>query len=184
LQSRLRSYKKEEREKLSKVCQAEPAHAELEQEILALLEECRAPLLQYAAGMAGSADAARDALQEASLRYFLARRSGVVFENPRAWLFSVARHYIVDQMRKQLRQANVGEQELTRIADPGGCPDQAYQHTYLDETIGRTLSPRERVCIRHRLNGLSYEDISRSMGISTNTVGVLINRAFKKVRAA
>ena len=64
------------------------------------------------------------------------------------------------------------------------CPDQAYQHTYLADTIGRTLSPRERVCIRHRLNGLSYEDIGRSMGISTNTVGVLINRAFKKVKAA
>lgn len=166
------------------VCHPEQVSEELEREILDLLDECRMPLLQYAAGVAGSTDAANDALQEASLRYFIARRNGVIFDNPRAWLFRVARHYIVDQLRKHARQSNGGDQELNRIADPAGCPDQAYQHTYLADTIVRTLSPRERVCIRHRLNGLSYEDIGRSMGISTNTVGVLINRAFKKVKAA
>jgi len=166
------------------VCHPEQAERLLEQEILELLDECRTPLLQYAAGVAGNSDAARDALQEASLRYFIARRNGIRFENPRAWLFRVARHYVLDQIRKQSRQSVAGEDELTRIADPAGCPDQAYQHRFLADVIGRALSPRERVCIRHRMNGLSYEDIGRSMGISSNTVGVLINRAVKKVKAA
>jgi RNA polymerase sigma-70 factor (ECF subfamily) len=174
----------DQREKLLTECQPEQVDYALEREILDLLEDCRAPLLQYAAGVAGSADAARDALQEASLRYFLARRNGAHFDNPRGWLFRVARHYIVDQLRKQSRQTIICDQDLTRIADPAGCPDQAYQQTFLTDTIGRALSPRERICIQHRLNGLSYEDIGRSMGISTNTVGVLINRAFKKVKAA
>jgi RNA polymerase sigma-70 factor, ECF subfamily len=164
-------------------CYPEPGKFAVEQELESILDECRSALLNYAAGLARSSDAASDALQEASLRYLIARQSGVMFDNPKAWLFRVARHYLFDQMRKQSRQLSVGADEMAKVADPKGCPDQAYRQTFLADTIGRTLSKRERVCIHHRLDGLSYEDISRSMGISTNTVGVLINRAVKKVRA-
>ena len=164
-------------------CYPEQGEFAVEQELVSILDECRSALLNYASGLARSSDAANDALQEASLRYLIARQSGVTFENPRAWLFRVARHYLFDQMRKQSRQPSVGADEMAKLADPNGCPDQAYRQTFLADTIGRALSKRERVCIHHRLDGLSYEDISRSMGISTNTVGVLINRAVKKVRA-
>ena len=169
---------------MSTIFHPRPIEATLDEEMFSLLEECGASLLQYATGIAGSVDAARDAVQEASLRYWVARRTGATFDNPRAWLFRVARHYIFDQMRKQSRHHMVSENELTQIADTKGDPDQAYQQVVLADTIRRALSPRERTCIRHRLDGLSYEDIGRSMGISPNTVGVMINRAFKKVQAA
>jgi RNA polymerase sigma-70 factor, ECF subfamily len=164
-------------------CYPEPPEFAIEQELENLLNDCRSALLSYAAGVAHNSDAANDALQEASLRYLVARHSGVTFDNPRAWMFRVARHYLFDQMKKQSRQPSVDAEQLAKVADPNGCPDQAYRQTFLADTIGRALSKRERVCIHHRLDGLSYEDISRSMGISTNTVGVLINRAVKKVRA-
>jgi RNA polymerase sigma factor (sigma-70 family) len=169
---------------LTTACLGEPTEFVIEQELVELLGQCRSALLSYASNLSGSSDAAHDAIQEASLRYLLARQGGVVLDNPRAWLFRVARHYIFDQMRKQSRQTTIGSEEMARVADPNSCPDRAYRQTYLADTIGRALSKRERVCIHHRLDGLSYEDISRSMGISTNTVGVLINRAVKKVRSA
>lgn len=149
-----------------------------------LIADCRIPLLRYAANLAGDPDAAMDAMQEATLRYWMARKSGAEFDNPRAWMFRVARHYLLDQIRRRARQRPVDLSMATRIADPKENPEQAYQQSDLAERIGSALSPRERVCVRHRIDGLSYEDIGRSMGISTNTVGVLLNRASKKIQAA
>ena len=158
-------------------------HSTIEEELVELIEQCRTPLLQYGAGVTGSADMALDALQEASLRYLVARQNGVVFDNPRAWLFRVVRHYGLDMLRKQSRISDIGDDRMGSITDTSDDPEAAYRRVQMADLIHRGLSPRERVCINHRLDGLSYEEISRAMVISSGTVGVLINRAVKKVRA-
>ena len=157
--------------------------AALAHELQHTLAEHGSALLQYATSLSRSTEAARDAVQEAATRYWLARSTGTEFENPRGWLFRVVRHQLLDQRRREGRLTNLEPEVWASIADVRGNPEELCQRDAMDKAI-QSLSPRERACIRHRLNGMSYADIGKAMGVATNTVGVVINRVMRKVQAA
>ena len=46
------------------------------------------------------------------------------------------------------------------------------------------LSPRELECLRLRQDGLNYKEIAKVLGIDSGTVGALLARGLKKIRAA
>lgn len=63
-----------------------------------MYQEHASALSRYAASFARTPDAARDAVQEIFLRYFVERRYGRQIENPRAWLYFVLRNHLQQQM--------------------------------------------------------------------------------------
>ena len=161
-----------------------PAAVALEQEIARLYESEAPGVLRYAATVAGNPDTAQDALQEAFFRFFIARSAGQQFQSPKAWLFRVARNYIVDRKRSSSRH-EISIESALNVPNP--LPDPAAGITssgLLQRAAQIGLSAREVDCFRLRSEGLRYEDIANVLGLRPGTVGALLARAHGKIRQA
>ncbi|AGI23527.1 RNA polymerase sigma factor [Pseudomonas sp. MT3] len=125
----------------------------------------------------GSADAA-DLAQDAFAQW-LKSSSRHDVEQPRAFLFQVARNLLRDHWRRQHKAAEVGEPELGGEADlrpaaEGGEPVvQLERQRYLrrlSEALD-SLPPRRREAfVLHKFEGLSQPEVARRMGISLSMV--------------
>jgi len=72
---------------------------EIERDVVRLYGEYSEGMFRYAFLLLANREAAQDALQEAFLRYFVARSGNRSIERPRAWLFRVLRNYLLDQLK-------------------------------------------------------------------------------------
>jgi DNA-directed RNA polymerase specialized sigma24 family protein len=77
----------------------------IEQEIADLYEKEAGGILRYAGVVASNKETAHDALQEAFFRFFLCRTAGQQIRSPKAWLFRVARNYVLDQRAQGMKSA-------------------------------------------------------------------------------
>ncbi len=157
---------------------------QIEAEVVDLFRQNAAALSRYAAALTRDKEAVRDGVQEAFLRYFAARTRGQHMENPRAWLFTVLRNYILDRHR---RSATCAEVELTcaeQLADRSPNQETRYETTEISRRILENLSPREQECMRLRLEGLGYDEIAQVLRIRSGTVGALLARGVKKIRSS
>jgi RNA polymerase sigma factor (sigma-70 family) len=161
-----------------------PPHAAgIEQEIADLYEREAGGILRYAGVVAGNQESAHDALQEAFFRFFLCRSAGRQIRSPKAWLFRVARNYLLDQ-KKACSRHEVGIEWLLNVP----CPAHPEDHSRISELLRRLLqiglSPREIECVRLRTEDLGYEEIAGVLGLQAGTVGALLARAHEKMRNA
>ncbi len=165
-------------------CPASPPIAGIEQEIVDLYEKEAGGILRYARALADNREMAHDALQEAFFRFFLCRSAGQQIRSPKGWLFRVARNYVLDQKRAGARH-EVGIESLRNLPCPvhraeadGGTSE------LLQGLLQIGLSPRERECVRLRMEDLGYEEIAGVLGLRAGTVGALLTRAHDKIRKA
>jgi RNA polymerase sigma-70 factor (ECF subfamily) len=141
-------------------------------------------LYRYAVALARDPDSARDAVQETFLRYYQTRVQGTAIETQAAWLFRVLRNYVLDQHRGPAGRETVALAVLEDRADEGpSVEEQAARQEVAERALG-LLSPRELECLRLRTQGLRYHEISEVLQIEVGTVGALLARALKKLRAA
>ncbi len=162
----------------------DPVTAGIEQEIRELYAKEAAGMLRHAVSVAGNSETAQDAVQEAFLRFFVARTGGQRIRNPRAWLFRVLRNHVLDQ-KKSSAWNQSGLEALMNSPGPGYDPEAAYGRIEaLRRTLGTTLTPREVECVRLRSAGLRYDEIAGVLKLHSGTVGALLTRAHKKIRAA
>ena len=145
--------------------------------------ERAAELLSYARLVAHEEDLARDAVQEAFMRYFIALSSGESIEAPRAWLYRVLHNYLLDR-RREFRVRH--ERSLTDIRKhSGGSPDIESQclRRELMAVAKSALTRREFDCFHLRSQGLPYDEIAAALRLQSGTVGALISRSVRKVRS-
>lgn len=136
-------------------------------------------LAAYARRLTHDAALAQDAVQEAFLRFFLARMQGERVEHPSAWLHRVLHNYICECTRSSFVRTCVALDE----APPSALSGQADAgRTEWDEAFERLLAPREVQCLRLRTEGLDYTEIAARMSIRPGTVGALLHRAARKLR--
>jgi len=152
-------------------------------ETAAAYEQYGPALLRYAWQIVGNQEEARDAVQEAFLRFFVERRYGRVIENPRAWLYHVLRNYLLDRLkanpaRRELQKGDVG----ALAADKRENPEELLEQSQTAREIANALSDREYVCLTLRGEGLSYAEIAHVMSIRSGTVGALLARAHGKLK--
>ncbi len=153
----------------------------LKREITQIYEDCSAGLYRYGYTLTRNEDLARDALQEAFLRFFITRQDGAEIREPKAWLYRVLRNHLLDGFRSHASR-EIGIDELRESPDRTQNPEASYQHTEVTRRLYGALSPRELECLRLRAEGLSYDEIAGVLGIRQGTVGALLARAHKKVR--
>jgi RNA polymerase sigma factor (sigma-70 family) len=156
--------------------------SELEREVVAVYEQCSAELLAYGSSMTGNADSALDAVQETFLRYIVERRHGRRIESPRAWLYRVLRHYLLDRFDAASVRREVATEDLTDVPDGRHDPESLLQQAQMAEEVTLALTPREMECLRLRASGLSYAEIAGQLGIQAGTVSALLTRVHKKLR--
>ncbi|MET9076170.1 sigma-70 family RNA polymerase sigma factor [Streptomyces sp. NPDC004232] len=147
-----------------------------EELIRTLYAEHAGPLFHYALRLtSGDRQWAEDVVQETLLR---AWRHPAAFEprrgSARAWLFTVARHLVIDAHRaRQARPAETGGDALDRVAERTAGEDrieQALQSWAVADAV-RTLSADHRaVLVETYYRGRTMAEAADVLGIPLGTV--------------
>ena len=152
-----------------------------------LIARWEGPLVRYAARVAGSLDAGRDAVQETFLR--LCRLNdderSELESHPARWLFAVCRSRALDVRRKESRMSAVMDLD-ERIAPGAVLPHELLEQR---ETEDRAIALLDRLpdnqqeVIRLKFqNDLSYREIADITGHSVSNVGFLLHTGIKRLR--
>lgn len=155
--------------------------SDLQRELRELYERYAVELVRYACSLSRNADAARDVVQEAFLRYFTERRFGRSIESPRAWLYVVTRN-LLHQAANSTGQTTPAEVDIEKVADRSADPEILLQRSQMMRLIATVLSARESECLNLRLEGLGYSAIAAALGVHQGTVSTLLARVRSKVR--
>ena len=154
-------------------------------------EDNRDHLRSVAYGMLGSVSEAEDAVQEAWLRLDRSEPEAIV--DMQAWLTTVVGRICLDMLRarRSRREHYVG----TWLPEPVVALDGVAgpeQEAVLSEAVGIAmlvvldqLSPPERLAfVLHDVFGVSFEEVGRIAGRSTDAARQLASRARRRVRTA
>ena len=166
---------------------AEMDRDDAERIVTELFTSCYSATVRYAAHRCGSLDLAEDLVQEAFGALYARLRAGGRIQKPRAWVMKTVHNKICRYWRETHRQPEQAIPRLELEALPlatesfGAYTDSA--RPYLEGFLAR-LAPREREVILLRAQGLKYREIASQLGISSNSVGTLLLRGMRKMRAA
>lgn len=102
----------------------------------------------------------------------------------KTWMFSIARHKWCDYLRKKHRQ--VETETLTEfLGSTEKGPDERYLDRELLEQIEVLLEAepeRTRKVVRMRMEGFSFHEIGKALGISESSARVIYFRTKEKIR--
>jgi RNA polymerase sigma-70 factor (ECF subfamily) len=130
-------------------------------------------------------DLTQDALERA-LRRFESLTPG---SNARAWLFTILHNAFIDRCRRKAaaRTMPLEEEDIaapTSSSQPTPPPAwTAITPEQLRSAVDSLDEGFRDVYRMHALEGRSYEEISRALGLPTNTVGTRLARARRKLKA-
>ena len=157
---------------------AAPLPADATAEVLALFEQHGAALYRFSRSTLDSRADAQDVVQETFLKLLEHLRRGGDRTNLRAWLFTVAANACRDRARRRLRWLPWRAELDTRTAAENDDPRDLARA----RTAFRRLSPRDRLLLSLRAQGLSYRDIGVAAGIRASSVGRLLARAVDRAK--
>jgi len=145
-----------------------------------LYQERGEEFLHYGLGLARNEELAKDALQEAFMRYFAALCAGSKIDSPRAWIYRVMHNYLLDRLNEvRFRKEDHLSNAVSGYQDIEG---ECFRRECL-RLIRGALTAREFDCFRLRSEGLKYGEIARMLRVAPGTVGALICRAMRKIRS-
>lgn len=125
---------------------------------------------------------ADDLLQDVFLKALRQGRRFCVIENPRAWLFQVARNVIVDRARAARRFEPLDEESLPGVADDTELDPVDALVTCVDLSLAE-LSPADAEILRAcDLEGGSQQAYAEARGISLTAAKARLMRARKRLR--
>lgn len=157
---------------------------EAKKHFLAAYDAHAGELFRFCFMKVSSSERAEDLVQDVFTRYWQVLRDGTTPDNPRAFLYRLARNLVIDWYRKKksvsldvLREAGVdfagvGKEE---IVDTAQVNELLTVINELDDTS------REALLLRF-VEGWTPKEIAELNGESANAVSVRLNRALAKVR--
>ena len=173
------------------VIEIESGPADVEAEVLALFDECGAPLMRYVGSFGVSAHDTEDVVQDVFLSLFRHVQLGKPRTNLRGWLFKVAHNLALRQRtRTRKRQANedrgVGDVASAAHAASlfGTNPEEQLASHQRQErllAVFRALPERDRRCLALRAEGLRYRDIAAALGMSLGAVAKSLARSMTRM---
>lgn len=130
-------------------------------------------------------DEADDAVQEALMRLWLARKRLAQVENPDGFAMQACRHICLDMIRRNGRSPIDSTSTLPTPADSAPAADEMMISRETDAAIDSLfarLSPAQSVIIRLRhIEGLSTADMAAITGTSEGAVRLSLSRARKNI---
>jgi RNA polymerase sigma-70 factor (ECF subfamily) len=151
-----------------------------------LLEALAPRLRKFAAnGLArsgvGNADA-EDVVQEILLAIHLKRQTWMQDQPFLPWLNAIARHKLIDVLRRRGRRGEVPIEGLIEIL-PDAQPEPESSHTELSKLVSRLDGKQQSVVSAISLDGNSIKDTAAKFGMSEGAVRVAFHRGLKKLAA-
>lgn len=145
--------------------------------------------------MCSNPEDAADMTQEAFIKAYNSLPSFRGDSKFSVWLYRIVSNVCLDFLRKQKRRPSVslsledesGESVELQIPDESASPHKLLEQKLSREAVRRGLNelpPEHRqILILRELQGLSYDEISESLGLESGTVKSRIFRARKKLCA-
>lgn len=145
-------------------------------------------LKRYLRSRGASAETAADLTQETFLRLLTASPLGPV-DNVQAYIFRTANNLSIDLARRQrlLPFLDNGEEVLDRLIDEAPSPERVVvsrQELAILQTALNQVPQTPRSVFLARLDGRTFEDIGRTIGIPTQTAFSQMVRVMMYLRAA
>jgi RNA polymerase sigma-70 factor, ECF subfamily len=157
------------------------AVAEESSDLAVLLQASEQALGRFLAQVMRDRFLAEDVLQETLLIAFERRVELASVENPRAWLFGVARNRALLAMRG-VRRARAALDRLGRASNSTVDPADAVT---VRDVLARVLSPDDRMLVVLRyVHGFSAGDLATMTGRSEDAVRQRLSRARRRLLAA
>lgn len=158
-----------------------------------LVERYKNRLLTVLEHLVGHREQAEDLAQEVFLRVFRARERYEPGAKFSTWLFTIANNVASNALRSRSRRREVGVPEangsesgamsldqLAKAASgfmPARRMDKAEQAAMVRQAVS-TLSERQRTALLlSKFEGMSYQDIAETMGLSVQAIKSLLSRA-------
>ncbi len=149
-----------------------------------------------AVGIVGDPDEAQDVVQEAFIKAYYSLREFRFGSNFYTWFYRLLVNRAIDRWRKSARSRTVPMDE-SWLRDDGSAPDgTVYPRTpeemagnrQLSEALSRAIGSlpeyHRAVILLREVEGMSYEEIAKSLGCSVGTVMSRLHYARAKLRDA
>ena len=143
------------------------------------------PMLGYLTRFVGDRALAEDVLQECFVRVHKVRHTYQRGRPLRPWMYAIARHVAVDELRRRKRRREIKDSDEVLDALPGEDPREAPgQRDPVDlEGAMAELPPSQReALVLTKLNGLSVREAAAALNSSEGAVKVKVHRAMAKLR--
>ena len=151
----------------------------------ALYRESRDDVYAYVVSVLRSRSAAEDVTAQAFERAFRKARSYDPRKGgPRAWLFGIARHAALDELRRGKRIATMVAEPVDAAAAPDEAAERAFERAAVRNALA-DLPPRDREIVALKFHaGLDNAEIADVLGVSVSNAGTQLHRAMTKLRRA
>lgn len=163
------------------------AESPLEQEVVALFDQLRAPLLRYAINFGLTVQDGEEIVQETFLALFRHVQQGKSRENLRGWVFRVAHNLSLKRRTSPALASPALDADITLLADSAPDPEAsatgAQQQRHLLAAF-RALPEQDRRCLTLRAEGLRYREIAQTLGMSLGAVSMSLSRSLARLARA
>jgi RNA polymerase sigma-70 factor (ECF subfamily) len=154
-----------------------------------LVRRHEGPALGFASALLGDEDEAADALQDAFVQAYRALPRLAPGSPFGPWFRAIVRNACLDRLRspRMTRSAPFDARSLDRATWNEPIAERAVARREISEAIGRALralpdEQRAAVLLRE-VEGLSYTEIARTLGIPEGTVGSRLSHARAALRS-
>jgi RNA polymerase sigma-70 factor, ECF subfamily len=160
------------------------AASTLEEEVVAMFEQLRNPLLRYSLSFRIAAPDAEEIVQEVFLALFQHLRRRKSRANLHGWLFRVAHNLALKNRMKAQRQSPAAPEALMDSAP--GPEEQVADLQRQDRLLAvvKALPEMDRCCLSLRAEGLRYREIAGVLGISLGTVANSLGKSLSRLSRA
>jgi RNA polymerase sigma-70 factor, ECF subfamily len=162
----------------------------LEEDVVSLFEQFRAPVLRYLVSFRISAPDAEEIAQEVFLALFQHLRQGKSRANLQGWVFRVAHNQALKH-RTRIRRHSEHFAYLPPFTEapddltpgPDECLEVIQKQRRLLAVV-RALPAQDQCCLSLRAEGLRYRDIAEVLGMSLGAVANSLERSLSRLARA
>ncbi len=156
----------------------------LQDEVVALFDQFRTPLLRYSLSFGLAAPDAEDVIQEVFLALFRHLQSGKPRDNLRGWLFRVAHNLSLKRRSRDRPFSTASSEDQLLLADPGPGPEaqaaDAQRRARLLAVVA-ALPEQDRRCLYLRAEGLRYREIAAVLEMSLAAISLSLSRSLARM---
>ncbi len=133
-----------------------------------------------------SQETAQDLTSETFVRTWETFQKGETLENPRAYLYQVARNLIIDFYREKAKTQTIPDEYIQGEIDPSPGPEEkALQNSNLEQIKGALTNLKDEyqdIIIWHYLDDLKVPEIAKILDKSEDAVRVTLHRALNALK--
>ncbi|MCG8386923.1 MAG: RNA polymerase sigma-70 factor [Cytophagales bacterium] len=157
-----------------------------EEAFRALYRQYQSKLFRYCFRFVKSKDLADDLVQTIFVKIWTKRKTLVAGHSFDAFLFRVAKNVIFDYFRGHAAESSFVETLYERIQWVHNHPEEQILYNDLQnvvrEVVDQLPEQRRKIFRMSREQGMSYDEIAKSLSISPNTVKEQVARALRFIR--